>query len=207
MQTDKADIHAEVTAQEVEELPYNGGEGKNFQSLLFLHPGRGHLSPAAGSQLRSRQSAARHHGVHERRLVAGQQHPAGRRHDLLSVAAGQRGVRTAAGSHPDGQRQHQRFRRRTGRGGRRGGQRHHQVGHQPACTVSVFERNTNNQLAAVNNYFSHPGRLAEEHLQPVRIRARRSDLDSQDRSRQEQIVLLPGLPGHQAASIRRRRRT
>src|SRR5262249_49332854 len=32
LQTDKADIHSEVSAQEVEELPYNGGEGKNFQS-------------------------------------------------------------------------------------------------------------------------------------------------------------------------------
>jgi hypothetical protein len=26
---------------------------------------------------------------------------------------------------------------------------------------SLFERNTNNQLAAVNNYFSHPGRLSK----------------------------------------------
>jgi len=39
LQTDKADVHAEITSQEVEELPYNGGEGKNFQSLLYLIPG------------------------------------------------------------------------------------------------------------------------------------------------------------------------
>ncbi len=39
LQTDKSDIHSEVTAQEVQELPYNGGEGKNFQSLLLLLPG------------------------------------------------------------------------------------------------------------------------------------------------------------------------
>jgi hypothetical protein len=39
LQTDKADIHSEVSAQEVQELPYNGGEGKNFQSLLLLLPG------------------------------------------------------------------------------------------------------------------------------------------------------------------------
>ena len=28
LQTDKADVHSEVTAQEVQELPYNGSEGK-----------------------------------------------------------------------------------------------------------------------------------------------------------------------------------
>jgi hypothetical protein len=39
LQTDKADIHSEISAQEVQELPYNGGEGKNFQSLLLLLPG------------------------------------------------------------------------------------------------------------------------------------------------------------------------
>jgi hypothetical protein len=39
LQTDKADIHSEVSEQEVQELPYNGGEGKNFQSLLLLLPG------------------------------------------------------------------------------------------------------------------------------------------------------------------------
>jgi len=41
LQTDKADVHAEVTSQEVTELPYAGGEGKNFQSLLYLIPGAG----------------------------------------------------------------------------------------------------------------------------------------------------------------------
>jgi hypothetical protein len=41
LQTDKADVHAEISAQEIEELPYNGGEGKNFQSLLYLIPGAG----------------------------------------------------------------------------------------------------------------------------------------------------------------------
>jgi hypothetical protein len=39
LQTDKADVHAEITSQEVVELPYSGGEGKNFQSLLYLIPG------------------------------------------------------------------------------------------------------------------------------------------------------------------------
>jgi hypothetical protein len=47
LQTDKADIHSEVSAQEVQELPYNGGEGKNFQSLLLLLPG---AATTAGSR-------------------------------------------------------------------------------------------------------------------------------------------------------------
>ena len=39
LQTDKSDVHAQITAQQVDELPYSGGEGKNFQSLLYLVPG------------------------------------------------------------------------------------------------------------------------------------------------------------------------
>jgi hypothetical protein len=45
LQTDKADVRADISAQEVVELPYTGGEGKNFQSLLYLVPGA--AAPAA----------------------------------------------------------------------------------------------------------------------------------------------------------------
>src|ERR1022692_4599867 len=41
LQTDKSDVHSEISSQQVVELPYNGGEGKNFQSLLYLVPGAG----------------------------------------------------------------------------------------------------------------------------------------------------------------------
>ena len=41
LQTDKSDVHSEISAQQVVELPYSGGEGKNFQSLLYLVPGAG----------------------------------------------------------------------------------------------------------------------------------------------------------------------
>src|SRR5207247_9047896 len=41
LQTDKADVRAEITSQDVTELPYNGGQGRNFQSLLYLIPGAG----------------------------------------------------------------------------------------------------------------------------------------------------------------------
>lgn len=39
LQTDKGDVHAEITSKEVIELPYNGGQGRNFQSLIYLLPG------------------------------------------------------------------------------------------------------------------------------------------------------------------------
>ena len=41
LQTDRSDVHQEITAEEVTQLPYTGGEGKNFQSLLYLVPGAG----------------------------------------------------------------------------------------------------------------------------------------------------------------------
>src|ERR1035438_4404069 len=41
LQTDKSDVHSEISAQQVVDIPYNGGEGKNFQSLLYLVPGAG----------------------------------------------------------------------------------------------------------------------------------------------------------------------
>ncbi len=41
LQTDKSDVHAQISSREVTELPYSGGEGKNFQSLLYMIPGAG----------------------------------------------------------------------------------------------------------------------------------------------------------------------
>jgi hypothetical protein len=59
LQTDKSDIHTEVSAQEVTELPYNGTEGKNFQALLLIEPGSattagtGEANSAAGNPQRA----------------------------------------------------------------------------------------------------------------------------------------------------------
>lgn len=39
LQTDKGDVHTEISQTEIAKLPYNGTEGKNFQSLLLLQPG------------------------------------------------------------------------------------------------------------------------------------------------------------------------
>jgi hypothetical protein len=58
LQTDKADVRAEVTQQDVSELPYNGGQGRNFQSLLYLIPGAGiPATPEANSDAGNPQRA------------------------------------------------------------------------------------------------------------------------------------------------------
>ena len=41
LQTDKADVHTDLTGREVNELPSAGSQGRNFQSLLQLIPGAG----------------------------------------------------------------------------------------------------------------------------------------------------------------------
>ncbi|HKV26609.1 MAG TPA: TonB-dependent receptor [Candidatus Acidoferrum sp.] len=44
LQTDKADVHTDLTSREVDELPSAGSQGRNFQSLLQLIPGAGLVS-------------------------------------------------------------------------------------------------------------------------------------------------------------------
>ncbi len=41
LQTDKADVHTELTSQQVDNLPTMGSQGRNFQSLLKTVPGTG----------------------------------------------------------------------------------------------------------------------------------------------------------------------
>lgn len=41
LQTDKADVHTDLTAQQIENMPTMGSQGRNFQSLLRLIPGAG----------------------------------------------------------------------------------------------------------------------------------------------------------------------
>ena len=41
LQTDKSDVHTELTSQQVENLPIMGSQGRNFQSLLKIVPGAG----------------------------------------------------------------------------------------------------------------------------------------------------------------------
>ncbi|HMK28532.1 MAG TPA: TonB-dependent receptor [Terriglobales bacterium] len=41
LQTDKADVHSEITGQQIQSLPTFGTQGRNFQSLLRIIPGVG----------------------------------------------------------------------------------------------------------------------------------------------------------------------
>jgi hypothetical protein len=160
LQSDKADIHSEISAQEVQELPYNGGEGKNFQSLLLLLPGAattagsGEANSEAGNPQRaitvymngvsSQANNTRLDGtpISYPWLPANVAYiPSGEAIQTVSIstnafdaeqgAAGGAAVNVTIKS---------------------GTNQLHGV---------AFERNTNNELAAVNNYFSHPGRLSK----------------------------------------------
>ena len=51
LQADKADIEGQLSSQQIVELPATGGEGKNYQRLEFLVPGAGVIaSPEANSE-------------------------------------------------------------------------------------------------------------------------------------------------------------
>jgi hypothetical protein len=41
LQTDKADVHTDLSTQQIENLPVMGSQGRNFQSLLRIIPGAG----------------------------------------------------------------------------------------------------------------------------------------------------------------------
>ena len=41
LQTDKADVHTDITSQQIENLPIMGSQGRNFQGLLRVIPGVG----------------------------------------------------------------------------------------------------------------------------------------------------------------------
>jgi hypothetical protein len=160
LQTDKADIHSEITAQEVQELPYNGGEGKNFQSLLFLLPGAGigAGSNEANSEAGNPQRAITVYmnGVSSQanntRLDGTPVSYPWLPVNIAYVPSGEAiqyvNVSTNA------------FDAEQGAAG----------GAAVNVTIksgtnqlhgSLFERHNNNQMAAVNNYFVHPGRLSK----------------------------------------------
>jgi len=160
LQTDKGDIHTEITSQEVENLPYNGTEGKNFQALLLLEPGAnttagtGEANSAAGNPQRaitvsmngisSQANNTRLDGAVDAYPwlpvnVAYVPSPEAIQTVVVSSNAFDAEMGAAGGA---------------------------------AINVSIksgtnnlhgvaFERNTNQDFDAINNYFSHPGRLAK----------------------------------------------
>ncbi|HXB73949.1 MAG TPA: TonB-dependent receptor [Candidatus Acidoferrales bacterium] len=159
LQTDKADIHSEVTAQEITELPYQGGEGKNFQSLLFLLPGAGIVaSPEANSEAGNPQRAITlfMNGVSSTGNNT--------RLDGAMISYPWLPVNVAYVPPPEAiQTVSVSTNAFDAEQGAAGG---------AAVNVTIkngtndlhgvaFERNNNNDTAAVNNYFSHPGQLSK----------------------------------------------
>lgn len=96
LQTDKADVHAEITSQEVVELPYSGGEGKNFQSLLYMIPGANVTATREANSEAGNPACS--DADDERCLLDREQHQVGWRHDRLSLVARQHSVCAAHGS-------------------------------------------------------------------------------------------------------------
>ncbi len=157
LQTDKADIHSEVTEQEVQDLPYMGGEGKNFQSLLYLLPGAGiPATPEANSEAGNPQRAITVYmnGVSSQANNT--------RLDGTSISYPWLPVNVAYV--PPGEAiqtvsvSTNAFDAEQGSAGGAAVNVSIKTGTNQLHGV-MFERNTNNRLAAVNNYFSHPGRL------------------------------------------------
>ncbi len=160
LQTDKGDIHTEITNTEVEQLPYNGTEGKNFQSLLLLQPGAtttagtGEANSAAGNPQRaitvfqngtsSQANNTRIDGA----IDAYPWLPVNIAYVPSPEAIQTVSVSTNAYDAEQGMA---------------GGAAINVVIKTGTNQLhgSFFERNTNNDFDAINNFFSHPGRLAK----------------------------------------------
>ncbi len=160
LQTDKADIHAQVSQTEVTELPYNGTEGKNFQALLLLQPGAqttagtGEANSQAGNPQRaitvsmngvsSQANSTRLDGVTDSYPwlpVNVAYTPPPEAIETVNVVTNsfdaEQGMAGGAAVNVT---------IKSGTNDLHG---------------TLFERNTNNDFSAVNNYFSHPGRLSK----------------------------------------------
>jgi hypothetical protein len=159
LQTDKADVHAEVTATEIQELPYNGGEGKNFQSLLFLVPGAGIIaSPEANSEAGNPQRAIT--------LFMNGVSSTGNSTKLDGATIAYPWLPVNVAYVPPGEAiqtvnvSTNAFDAEQGAAGGAAVNVTIKSGTNELHGV-LFERNQNNAMAAVNNEFSHPGRLAK----------------------------------------------
>jgi hypothetical protein len=160
LQTDKSDIHTEISATEVEQLPYNGTEGKNFQALLLLQPGTattpgtGEANSAAGNPQRAItvfQNGVSSQANNTRLDGALNAYPwlpvniayvpSPEAIQAVSISANAFDAETgAAGGFA------MNVVMKTGTNQLHG---------------SMFERNNNNDTTAINNVFSRPGRLAK----------------------------------------------
>ena len=160
LQTDKADVHTDISTAEIEQLPYNGTEGKNFQALLLIQPG---ANTTAGSG--EANSAA---GNPQRAITVSQNGISSQANNTrldgaidaypwlpvnVAYVPSPEAIETVSVSTNA-------FDAEQGSAGgaainvtiKSGTNNLHGV---------LFERNTNQDFAAVNNYFTHPGRLAK----------------------------------------------
>lgn len=160
LQTDRGDVHTEVTSQQIEELPYNGTEGKNFQALLLLQPGSattagtGEANSTAGNPQRaitvfmngvsSQANDTRLDGA----LNAYPWLPVN-----IAYVPSPEAIETVSVS----------MNAFDAEQGAAGGAYVNVVVKSGTNNLHgvAFERNTNNDFTAINNYFSHPGRLAK----------------------------------------------
>ncbi len=160
LQTDKADIHSEISAQEVQQLPYNGTEGKNFQALLLLQPGAattagtGEANSAAGNPQRAITvfmngvSSQANNTKLDGTTISYPWLPVNVAYVPSPEAIQTVSVSTNA------------FDAEQGAAGGAAVNVTIKSGTNDLHGV-LFERNTNNAFSAVNNYFTHPGRLAK----------------------------------------------
>ncbi len=160
LQTDRADIHADISPQEVSNLPYNGTEGKNVQALLLLQPG---ANTTAGSG--EANSAA---GNPQRAITVSQNGVSSQANNTkldgatdsypwlpvnVAYVPSPEAVETVSVSANS-------FDAEQGAAGGAAINVIIKSGTNDLHGVA-FERNTNNDLQAINNYFSHPGRLSK----------------------------------------------
>ncbi|MGP8246147.1 MAG: TonB-dependent receptor domain-containing protein [Bryobacteraceae bacterium] len=160
LQTDKADIHAEVTQQEVEELPYMGTEGKNFQALLLLQPG---ANTTAGSGEANSQA-----GNPQRAITVSMNGVSSQGNmtkiDGVTDSYPWLPVNVAYVPSPEAiQTVNVSMNSFDAEQGSAGGAAINVITKSGTNELHgvAFERNYNNDFYAVNNYFSHPGRQAK----------------------------------------------
>jgi hypothetical protein len=160
LQTDKSDIRTEVSSQEVEELPYNGTEGKNFQALLLLQPG---ANTTAGTG--EANSAA---GNPQRAITVSQNGISSQANntklDGTTISYPWLPVNVAYIPSPEAIQtvsiSTNAFDAEQGAAGGAAVNVTIKSGTNNLHGV-LFERNTNNDLQAINNVFTRPGRLAK----------------------------------------------
>ena len=112
LQTDRADVNHQISAEEVTDLPTMGTNGsRNFESVFIDDSG---VQPAGSRDFDSGESFGGADILRERRLQYEQQPEARWRERRLSLAAPHRGLHSAIGRHPDGERGDQQLRCGTG---------------------------------------------------------------------------------------------